>query len=735
MSETKSTIMTKLGVANAPVTDQYMSRDGTLSGANLWRRIRANIRLTGDIGSSLHKITTTTSDLAIAADIETKLAAGALAGKSLTGNISFINASGLRIRNGLSTPVNGDELLTLRGIDSGTTVKSLLARRVFKASSLNELRGISRDSLEPYSLCYVSGYSAANDGGAGFYFYNSVAVGTDDGYSIITPDGAGAGRWYPLFIDELNVKRFGARGDASTNDAPAIQRAINAALAGSIRRVYIPPGVYNITSPLYVGVSAGNPAGNTEGLRQGRIEIYGCMSGSHTNLTGGTLVGTVIRYGQSSGNAINILTTAGDNDNLHNIYLHDFAIKMTADTTGYGIRVNNVSINTVFERIAINYGSASLLGGGMYLTGCFQFKCNSCVIYGSGFGVGVKFAVGTVEPTVGGGNILFEDVNSQDFTIGWDLGNVYSQELTHDYRGVLMVNCQGKGCRIGLRIRRYIVSFLGINNHFEENGLGDSGYRCDIHISDSAGWDNPENDSGNGGVPGCISFIGGSLMSNGLGDVNFSNIIVGTVNPDLGSYERFVGPIKLDSVTFGNMLRRGIKKHNSTVKNNPIIIDDCSFYCGRADCRIVEIDSGSSAREILFRGHVNTNVNAVVPESAGPITIANYVRDPSGVSCLHRAQFDLPFVSKVKTISSSGVVDLKDSIANILEVTGGVNISGIINGPAELKVVALGGCNITHSLGVVLKDSIDANMPINGVLSLLRTSAGSYVEISRSFSD
>src|SRR6266576_3456560 len=44
----------------------------------------------------------------------------------------------------------------------------------------------------------------------------------------------------------INVKDFGARGDGSTNDATAIQKAINA--AGRGRTVFLPSGIYAVTS-------------------------------------------------------------------------------------------------------------------------------------------------------------------------------------------------------------------------------------------------------------------------------------------------------------------------------------------------------------------------------------------------------------------------------------------------------------------------------------------------------
>ena len=56
---------------------------------------------------------------------------------------------------------------------------------------------------------------------------------------------------FPVHKSEIDVTRsFGAKGDGQNNDGPAIQQALNAAIAGTV--VYLPPGEYNIQNSLRI---------------------------------------------------------------------------------------------------------------------------------------------------------------------------------------------------------------------------------------------------------------------------------------------------------------------------------------------------------------------------------------------------------------------------------------------------------------------------------------------------
>ena len=74
---------------------------------------------------------------------------------------------------------------------------------------------------------YVQGYYAAGDGGEGTFTFNSASLSADDAGAFVKPSNvAGAGRWVRQFNNDAKPEMWGARGNGTTDDQPAIQRAI-----------------------------------------------------------------------------------------------------------------------------------------------------------------------------------------------------------------------------------------------------------------------------------------------------------------------------------------------------------------------------------------------------------------------------------------------------------------------------------------------------------------------------
>ncbi|MCO1462052.1 hypothetical protein L0Y93_10650 [Burkholderia multivorans] len=114
--------------------------------------------------------------------------------------------------------------------------------------SIDALRGLS---AQHYDRAFVFGYFGAGDGGGGAYRRDPTdsTSGDNGGTIIVADDGA---RWKLSQGGPVSVKQFGARGDGSNDDAPAIQACVAAC-----SDVYVPDGTYRLGSttpspkPLY----------------------------------------------------------------------------------------------------------------------------------------------------------------------------------------------------------------------------------------------------------------------------------------------------------------------------------------------------------------------------------------------------------------------------------------------------------------------------------------------------
>jgi len=122
--------------------------------------------------------------------------------------------------------------------------------------------------------------------------------------------------------ESVSVKDFGAVGDGSTDDTAAFLAAI-ASLNSTQRTIYMPPGIYKITSPLVFSIE--------------------------TTLYGTNPVGTYINY-YGSGSAIT--TTATGSPNLAHVYLSGFGLNNLGTGTT-GINFANVQ-DSIISNVTIS---------------------------------------------------------------------------------------------------------------------------------------------------------------------------------------------------------------------------------------------------------------------------------------------------------------------------------------------------------------------------------------------
>ena len=101
----------------------------------------------------------------------------------------------------------------------------------------------------------TTGYYAVGDGGHMTYRWDAASTATDNGGTIILPDGhSGPGRWIAIFEKtHINARWFGVRADNTTDDTAAIQSAIDTAIDSGILRVILPTGDIRVTDTIHMG--------------------------------------------------------------------------------------------------------------------------------------------------------------------------------------------------------------------------------------------------------------------------------------------------------------------------------------------------------------------------------------------------------------------------------------------------------------------------------------------------
>jgi len=212
----------------------------------------------------------------------------------------------------------------------------------------------------------------------------------------------------------FNVKNYGATGDGVTNDATAIQNAINAAEKVSGSTVYFPAGTYAVNSSYYGLQFSGASNIQFSGAGQGLTKIvatgttdnylfYDKGGANNVSLNNMTLDGTHLQ--NSSGGGIDIYAVSSSN-----------------------IQISNITINGK-NSIPINLGSdhgvlienSNITGKATYLGVSSQVFINGTNFYGTNYDTASIVGMGVTGLSITnstGQNLNSSNVNSGDWVNG-----------------------------------------------------------------------------------------------------------------------------------------------------------------------------------------------------------------------------------------------------------------------------------------------------------------------------
>lgn len=168
-----------------------------------------------------------------------------------------------------SLDITGDRKMTLDGLAAAMRIG-------LTVNTWAELAALDMTGMPANTWVRVAGRAAAGDGGEGHFWYDPVSAVAAINGMVFTP-AAGGGRLLRFYDPVINVRWFGATGDGSANDAPAVQAAIDfadnptyawagaASLPnGSALSVFCPAGRYrlaavvNLKSTEFFGKFSGN---------------------------------------------------------------------------------------------------------------------------------------------------------------------------------------------------------------------------------------------------------------------------------------------------------------------------------------------------------------------------------------------------------------------------------------------------------------------------------------------
>lgn len=186
------------------------------------------------------------------------IAAGATANSPDAFLLGRGNHTGVMPLSGISTTGGTDgQILKIVGgslawandaTGGGGTVSGLTT--VTNISALRTTTGTANQMVQ------TLGYYTANDGGGWAYIWNPTSTASDDGGSVIAVSGVATGRWEFVWLNYMNSKHWGAKGDNVADETTHLQKGINYVVNKNSGGTFeIMSGVFKITAQLKAGTT------------------------------------------------------------------------------------------------------------------------------------------------------------------------------------------------------------------------------------------------------------------------------------------------------------------------------------------------------------------------------------------------------------------------------------------------------------------------------------------------
>lgn len=316
----------------------------------------------------------------------------------------------------------------------------------------------------------LTSYYAGGTSGGGGLVWRSTSVAADDGGITFAVSGSPIGRWVRMLDGFVTPEMFGAIGDGVTNDATAINAAINSLIPVRLSAcTYFLTATVGRTSAATGIKFTGQGVGQT--ILKSNIQVA-ASSVKFFNQTDFEIGGFTVIGGYSDGS----LSTQGvDCANLTNAIIRDIVAKDCGGQGAWCISGNDTITNENVKMI--NVRAENCRSSGVQLQGArnsWQIEC-------SAKNVGLGFPVGDSDS--GSGvymKVPLEDCHQVNchvdgavlgaFNVGSSFPGVKAKRL--NWVGGVAVNCK-RGIRIGEVEDSVFSNFALSMDGLNADGLGD----------------------------------------------------------------------------------------------------------------------------------------------------------------------------------------------------------------------------------------------------------------------